>query len=94
MYKKEPKVKNQRVRQRMLLFQKQEILRLRWGSQEFDVNDPGQQMQKHNTISQIARIVGVKASAVAMFLYRYKKDGLIARKKVKTGHIKVPAHIA
>ena len=87
-------MKKERVRQRMLLFQKKQILRLRWRDQEFDINNPNKPMKKYNTISQISRAVGVKSSAVAMFLYRFKLDGKLARRRAKTGHTKVPPHVA
>lgn len=48
-------------------------------------------MTQYNTLAKISKIVGVKASAVAMFLSRYLKDGKLVRKKAKTGHSKVSA---
>ena len=47
-------------------------------------------MNKLKSYAKVASIVGVKATAVGMFVRRYMRDGKLERKRVKVGHHKVP----
>ena len=74
------------------MYQKMQIVKLRYGEQPFDHENPGR-MLKLKKICEIAKIVGVKYKTVAQFLSKYLRDGQLERKAVITRTKKVPLHI-
>ena len=79
-----PKVPKPRSKQRLHLYQKEQILKLKYGNEPYDFANA-----QKISLKAISVQVGVKPTTICQFLSDYKKDRLLERSNYKKGHRKV-----